>query len=392
MARAEASQASRPDSGLLRWQKLACRVISAGPLPLHVAFIMDGNRRWARQRGLEIAQGHRLGYYKLEETLRWCAELDIRAVTCYAFSIENFKRTQEEVGALMRLAVEKLSEMCCDGSIIMQQRVRVRVVGDLARVPENVREQMESVMARTALHDRAVLTICFSYTSRHEIASAVAALAAKCSSGKLEPEDVCAPVLETAFCTHDDHAPPVDLLIRTSGEKRLSDFLLWQSADALTFFTPVRWPELSLLRFLFILLRYQLSKPCLDAICLPSRAPPESSAFCLDASVVSGSTARGAHPSLTTFGVRHFQTLLAAVAAVAFSSAIALRTADRFQLAVACLVAAVSCAIAWIIVAVSLGGGNKGGQHAFVSFAASALAAATIAVAAHRAISAVVES
>jgi ditrans,polycis-polyprenyl diphosphate synthase len=404
---------SGDDSGLRWWQKLACRVVSAGPLPRHVAFIMDGNRRYARARGMAVADGHRLGYGKLEETLRWCAELDVRAVTCYAFSIENFKRADDEVGALMRLASEKLREMCRAGSIIMRQRVRVRVVGDLARVPEDVRAEMRAVMARTAGHDRAVLTICFSYTSRHEIAAAVASLAAECAAGKLDPQAVSAPALEAAFCTHDAAVPPVDLLLRTSGEKRLSDFLLWQSAHALTFFTPVRWPELSLFGFLCILLRYQQAKPQLDAVLQPHAAPVKTAALPAKALVLkpaltgvrvpvpnrggarAGPSGAGGGASSEAIEMRPWQTLFAAlfaaVGGIALASAVALSAAGRTHLAAAPLVTAAACLAAWIGVTLLTGESCKGVQHALVSFAASALAAAAIAVAAHRAVAAAIE-
>jgi ditrans,polycis-polyprenyl diphosphate synthase len=391
---------SRDDSGLRWWQKLACRVVSAGPLPRHVAFIMDGNRRYARARGMAVADGHRLGYGKLEETLRWCAELDVRAVTCYAFSIENFKRAEDEVSALMRLATEKLREMCCAESVIMRQRVRVRVVGNLDRVPQDVRAEMMAVMARTAGHDRAVLTICFSYTSRHEISAAIAALAARCAAGELEPEAVSAEALEAAFCTHDDAVPPVDLLLRTSGEKRLSDFLLWQSADALTFFTPVKWPELSLLHFLRILLRYQLSKPQLDAVLQACTTPAQPTAARLTGELASAPHRGGARAAAEAVGdggstsaveMRRLQTLFAAIGGVALASAVALSAAGRAQLSTGPLVIAAACLAAWVVAGLLTSQSGGCGQHALVSFAASALAAAAIAVAAHRAVAAVIE-
>ncbi|EOD20463.1 hypothetical protein EMIHUDRAFT_101820 [Emiliania huxleyi CCMP1516] len=232
-------QAASSDAGLAWWQRAACSVVSAGPLPRHVAFIMDGNRRWARNRGLPVAEGHRRGYAKLEESLRWCAELGVAAVTCYAFSLENFKRSAEEVDTLMALMGEKLRSMRREDSLIMTQRVRVRVVGNLARVPADVRAEIDAVTRLTSAHERAVLTVCFAYTSREEV-----------SRGGVS-----------------DVRPP-----HAAGEKRLSDFLVWQSAAAVTLFTPVRWPDLSLLRFLgrllpanCVLLRYQAAKPHLDA-------------------------------------------------------------------------------------------------------------------------------
>ncbi|EOD07820.1 hypothetical protein EMIHUDRAFT_121037, partial [Emiliania huxleyi CCMP1516] len=185
-------QAASSDAGLAWWQRAACSVVSAGPLPRHVAFIMDGNRRWARNRGLPVAEGHRRGYAKLEESLRWCAELGVAAVTCYAFSLENFKRSAEEVDTLMALMGEKLRSMRREDSLIMTQRVRVRVVGNLARVPADVRAEIDAVTRLTSAHERAVLTVCFAYTSREEVASAVSSLAEAAAARTLCPSELTA--------------------------------------------------------------------------------------------------------------------------------------------------------------------------------------------------------
>ena len=136
-------------SGLSRWQRLLISVLKGGPVPRHIAFIMDGNRRYARERGMEVAEGHRMGYSKLEEALRWCAELGVSAVTVYAFSIENFKRTSREVDDIMALSKAKLHGMAAEESIIQQQGIRVRIVGDLSRVSAPLRAEMQNVMRAT---------------------------------------------------------------------------------------------------------------------------------------------------------------------------------------------------------------------------------------------------
>ena len=133
-------------SGLNFFQRALCAVVATGPVPKHVAFIMDGNRRFARQRGWIVADGHRLGYDKLEEALRWCCELGVVAVTVFAFSIENFKREPEEVDALMALCEEKLRRMCDEEHMVQRRGVRVRVVGDLSRVSNSLRSEMRRVM------------------------------------------------------------------------------------------------------------------------------------------------------------------------------------------------------------------------------------------------------
>lgn len=276
----------------LSWtERLGCAVARAGPTPKHIAFIMDGNRRFARERGLEVASGHRAGYSTLEQAVAWCGELDVHAITVYAFSIENFKRSTREVDALMSLCSEKLREMCAEDSLIQRHRVRVRVVGDLPRLSESIRADMERVMHMTQHNTRSVLTVCFAYTSRYEMASAIRSLAARCSAGELQPADVCESLFEQHMCTWSEQVPPPDLLIRTSGEKRLSDFLLWQSSRCVTLFSPVRWPELSCWTFLSLILRFQLALPKLHALLsCAGDVGAKASAHCVRAELASGDT------------------------------------------------------------------------------------------------------
>ena len=170
-------------SGLHWYERAACAIVRAGCIPKHVAFIMDGNRRFARERGWDVARGHRLGYDKLEEALRWCCELGVHGVTVYAFSIENFKRSAEEVAALMALTEEKLRSMSEEDNIIQRRGVRVRVVGDLSRVSSSLAAEMRRVMRMTQGNTRHTLTVCFSYTATNEIATAVRRLADACERG-----------------------------------------------------------------------------------------------------------------------------------------------------------------------------------------------------------------
>ena len=262
-------------SGLRMHERLACSIIASGPTPRHVAFIMDGNRRFAREHGWEVAEGHRRGYDKLEEALRWCCELGVHGVTVYAFSIENFKRSEEEVAALMALTEEKLRAMSDEEHIVQRRGVRVRVVGDLTRVSDSLRGEMRRVMRMTQGNTKHTLTVCFSYTSRNEIAASVRRLAGACADGRLEPEDVSSELIERCLLTSSAALPPVDLIVRTSGERRLSDFLLWQSATCAVSFTRVLWPELSLIRFLGLLLRFQLCQPYMSHVSKAlKRTPP----------------------------------------------------------------------------------------------------------------------
>lgn len=259
----------------LSWlARLGCSIVKAGPTPQHVAFIMDGNRRFARNRGWQVEQGHRLGYDKLEEALRWCCELGVRGVTVYAFAIDNFNRSTDEVRGLMALCEEKLRAMSDETNVVQRRGVRVRVVGDLSRVSDSLRSEMRRVMRMTQRNTRHTLTVCFSYAARNEIAGAVRRLSEACAEGKLLPADVSEDLLERCLLTSGagSLSSPVDLIVRTSGEKRLSDFLLWQSATCAVAFTPVLWPELSLLRFLALILDFQRVHPYLRAIGAPGGA------------------------------------------------------------------------------------------------------------------------
>ena len=225
------------DRGLSWLERQACTIMRAGRTPRHVAFIMDGNRRFARERGWEVQQGHLRGYDKLEETLRWCSELGVHGVTVFAFSIENFKRSATEVSALMDLCEEKMRAMRDESHIVQRQGVRVRIVGDLSRVSASLYSEMLRVMKATQGNTQHTLTICFSYTARNEMAAAVSRLGYACHDGKLVPADISEDLLERCLSTSSVVEEPVDLIVRTSGEHRLSDFLLWQSATCAVVFT-----------------------------------------------------------------------------------------------------------------------------------------------------------
>ena len=329
---AEQGRAYQPlASGLNFFQRALCAVVATGPVPKHVAFIMDGNRRFARQRGWIVADGHRLGYDKLEEALRWCCELGVVAVTVFAFSIENFKREPEEVDALMALCEEKLRRMCDEEHMVQRRGVRVRVVGDLGRLTPSLRAEMQNVMRLTQDNTQALLNVCFSYTSRDEIVGAVRRLAAACTEGKLQPTDVNEALVEQCLYTAAPGCPPLELLVRTSGERRLSDFMLWQSAKACVAFTHVLWPELSLGRFLLLILQYQLATPHLRAALRPRAA-----ASC-------GGGLRG--PTADSKGAILLLLLLAAAAAAA--AAYFAEAAWRTH----ALAAAAACALGWVAVA-----------------------------------------
>ncbi|KAK9815737.1 hypothetical protein WJX72_008740 [[Myrmecia] bisecta] len=253
------------------WQQLCKRsrgwlgaVLRAGPIPQHVAFIMDGNRRFAERLHLERFSGHQMGYQKLLDALEWCLDLGVQCVSVYAFSIENFRRSPEEVATLMALAEEKLQQLLTERELVDQYGIQIRVIGDLSLLPAHVRASAQHVMQATQHNSRGILNICFSYTSRQEMSQAVARAQASLQQGVIAPQDVTVSYLEDLLYTRG--CPPVDLLIRTSGESRLSDFLLWQSGFAQLVFTDVLWPDFTFMQLLRAIVAFQSNAAHLAAL------------------------------------------------------------------------------------------------------------------------------
>ena len=198
----------------------------------HIAFIMDGNGRWAKKRGMPREYGHAVGVKKFERVVRYCGDIGIRAVTVYAFSTENWKRPQHEVQAIMGLFNEYLDRA---QKMADENQTQVVFLGDKAIFPQNVRERMELVEKNTAHYPR-TLNVAVNYGSRDEIVHAVNTLIAQ---GKTEiTEDDITANLYTAHC------PPPDLIVRTGSEQRLSNFLLWQAAYAEFYFCDTLWPDM----------------------------------------------------------------------------------------------------------------------------------------------------
>ncbi|KAI9022563.1 Di-trans-poly-cis-decaprenylcistransferase [Hyaloraphidium curvatum] len=242
-----ASSAAGAASDLAR--SVCFHTLRQGSVPRHVAFIMDGNRRYAKKMKVKTIEGHSRGFKKLEETLDWCLDLGVEVVTIYAFSIENFKRPPQEVEPLMDLARSKFEEFCIEGEFIQRHGISVRILGDLSLLPSDVRSAAVKAMKMTESNSKSLLNICFPYTSRQELANAAAEALADGDTGPNAIDER----LYTANC------PPVDLLIRTSGEVRLSDFLLWQcNEDTQIHFVPVFWPEFGFMDMVRTLMDYNL--------------------------------------------------------------------------------------------------------------------------------------
>jgi len=227
-----------------------------GPTPHHIAFIMDGNRRYAKKLNVERIAGHRRGYSTLLEVLKWCNHLNVKIVTVYAFALDNFKRSKHEVDSLMELAAQKVTEMLDARREITQYGVRVNILGNLDRLPPKLQQAMARVMQSTRGHNRLTLNIAFAYSAKQELADATAKVAKGLESGTLREDDINTELLER--CLYTAEQPHPDLLIRTSGETRLSDFLVNQCrrGTCLSFIQPL-WPELSFWQFWAVIFSYQ---------------------------------------------------------------------------------------------------------------------------------------
>jgi len=225
-------------------------------VPAHVAIIQDGNRRYARERGADAPDGHRAGADTTERVLDWCADLGVAELTLYAFSTENFERPDEELEPLFDLLEAKLREFA-DADRVHDQGVRVRAIGDVARLPERVREAVEYAERRTAGNDRFTLNVALAYGGRTELLDAARAISADVADGDLAPEDVDARVVEDRL--YDRPVRDVDLIVRTGGDERTSNFLPWHANgnEAAVYFCAPYWPEFSQVEFLRAIRTYQ---------------------------------------------------------------------------------------------------------------------------------------
>jgi undecaprenyl diphosphate synthase len=211
---------------------------AATNLPRHVAVIMDGNGRWAKSRHLPRIEGHRRGADSAREIIRTAGELGIKYLTLYAFSAENWNRPKDEVDALMKYLVHYLKS---ETKELNKNNVRLEVIGQIHRLPDNVQEHLQKSIATLAKNNGLTLIMALSYSSRIEIVEAARQIAEKVKSGRLEPDDITEEVISQHLWTRN--IPDPDLLIRTSGEMRVSNFLLWQISYSELVVTPTFWPD-----------------------------------------------------------------------------------------------------------------------------------------------------
>jgi len=212
--------------------------INSSKLPAHVAIIMDGNGRWAKQRGLDRIFGHQQGVNAVRELIEAAAELGIKFLTLYAFSTENWGRPDDEINALMGIMVQSLSN---ETETLLKNNIRLKAIGDMDRLADDVRAQLVETIELTALSTGLTLIIALSYSSRWEIAKAARNISNDVRKGSLDPLSITEEDFEKYLTTYG--IPDPELLIRTSGELRISNFLLWQVAYTEFYFTEILWPD-----------------------------------------------------------------------------------------------------------------------------------------------------
>lgn len=244
---------------LYRWyEHVLARQVESGAVPAHIGLILDGNRRFARGIGLEATLGHRFGVNKLREVLEWCLDLDVRHVTLYVFSTENFDRSNAEVECLLDLFVRESARLL-EEPRMKSGRVRVKIIGQRERLPERVVAASEALELSTAGHDGMLVTIALAYSGREEITDAVKALLNNAAAEGQTLESVAAGLKAEGIerYLYTGGVPDPDFIIRTSGEQRLSGFLIWQAAYSEFYFCDVLWPAFRRIDFLRAVRTYQ---------------------------------------------------------------------------------------------------------------------------------------
>jgi len=224
------------------YEKWLWHQIKDAEKPEHIAIILDGNRRWAINHSLNPTVGHYYGADKTEELLRWCLELGVKTMTLYAFSTENFRRPKEEVDELMQLFHKKLEEVSKNDDI-HKHKVRIKAIGRLNLLPKNIQKMVREVEEATKDYDKHFLNIAMAYGGRAEIVDAARKIAREVKDNKISPEEVDENLFEKHLYTAHLPKQDPDLIIRTSGEERLSGFLLYQSAYSELCFLDIYWPE-----------------------------------------------------------------------------------------------------------------------------------------------------
>ena len=226
--------------------------INLQKVPQHVAIIMDGNGRWAKSKGMERVFGHRNALTAVRESVKAASEVHVKAITLYAFSTENWNRPKYEVNALMSLLISSLKKELPD---FQKNNVKVNTIGDTDSLPKKAQKVLFEVIDATKTNTKIVLTFALSYGSREEIVNTIKNISKKVVNNQLEIEEINEKIINNHLYTFN--LPDVDLMIRTSGEQRISNFLLWQMAYAELYFTDVLWPDFRKSDFFDAIIEYQ---------------------------------------------------------------------------------------------------------------------------------------
>ncbi|MDG1329941.1 MAG: isoprenyl transferase [Flavobacteriaceae bacterium] len=226
--------------------------INTSNLPNHIAIIMDGNGRWAKKKGLLRSLGHQGGAKTVREIVEVCTEINIKFLTLYAFSTENWNRPKLEVELLMKLLISSLKK---ELNTLQKNNIKLATIGDIKSLPTNVSTELIDVVEKTKNNTRLTLTLALSYSSREELIKTIKEISLKVKNNLISPENIDESVINNHLYTCD--LPDVDLLIRTSGEQRISNFLLWQIAYAELYFTDILWPDFNKENLFEAILNYQ---------------------------------------------------------------------------------------------------------------------------------------
>ncbi|GMM37079.1 ditrans,polycis-polyprenyl diphosphate synthase [Saccharomycopsis crataegensis] len=240
------------------------RSLRTGNLPNHIAFIMDGNRRYAKQHKLPVSQGHNMGSESLASILELCYKLNIQAVSIYAFSIENFNRSKSEVNYLMDLIQKKLSQISEHGDLVDKFGIKIIFSGNKSFLPKDVYDTFKETEERTKNNGNVILNICFPYTARDDITRSIKKIVSDVKQDKLEVEEIREETVSNNLDTKS--LPPLDFMMRTSGVRRLSDYLLWEITDndAELELLDIYWPELNQLILTWSIFKWSFRKTSLN--------------------------------------------------------------------------------------------------------------------------------
>ncbi|KAI6655161.1 hypothetical protein LOD99_2450 [Oopsacas minuta] len=222
-------------------------------IPNHIAIIMDGNRRFARKNKLDdVTLGHRAGFEKMIDVVRWCRDLGVKEATVYAFSLENFNRPQDEVDGLMQLAREKFEQMLSHRESLIRTGARIKIIGKISTLPQDLQDIVERVQNDSKRNNAFTLNICVAYLSTEEIVNSINQIHLANPTRRISEKDIS----ENLYTSP---SPEPCLVIRTSGERRLSSFLLWQACNSLLLFEKVYWPDFSFYQFLLVIEYYHFT-------------------------------------------------------------------------------------------------------------------------------------